>query len=236
MRTVVFAGPSLFGLDRASYDLDLRPPASSGELLTAVREGATTIGLIDGLYGDCATVWHKEILYALSKGVRVLGAASMGALRAAECFSFGMVGVGRIFEAFRDGERFCDADVAVSHAPADLAYRPLSLALVDAQATIACVSDKISAAETQALVDAARHIHFSNRTWRSVVSSAGLGGDHLQLLKSNAVSVKRQDAEQLLHVLATGDLTPQAPGNWTFQNTVFFQALFERSPSLDEYR
>jgi hypothetical protein len=210
MRTVVFAGPSIFGLDTSGFEFDFRPPASSGELLAAVREGATTIALIDGLYGDCAAVWHKEILYALSKGVRVLGGASMGALRAAECFSFGMVGVGRIFEAFRDGERFSDADVAVTHAPAELGYRPLSLALVDAQATIACVSGKLCNAETEALVDAARNLHFSRRTWRSVVSSAGLGGDHLHVLKSNAVSVKRQDAEQLFQVLATGDLAHQA--------------------------
>lgn len=236
MRTVVFAGPSLFGLDKSGLDLDFRPPASSGALLAAVLEGAKTIGLIDGLYGDCATVWHKEILYALSKGVCVLGAASMGALRAAECVSFGMVGVGRIFEAYRDGARFSDADVAVTHAPAELGYRPLSLALVDAQTTIACVSDKLCKAETEALLHAAGSIHFSRRTWRSIVSSAGLGSDHLNLLKSNAVSAKRQDAELLLHVLATGDLTPQEPGTWSFQNTMFFQALFERSPSLGENR
>ena len=236
MRTVVFAGPSIFGLNTSEFDFDFRPPASSGELLAVVLEGAKTIGLIDGLYADCAAVWHKEILYALSKGVRVLGAASMGALRAAECVSFGMVGVGRVYEAYRNGERVSDADVAVTHAPAELGYRPLSLALVDAQATIARVSDQICAADKEVLLDAARSIHFSRRTWRSIVSSAGLGADHLGLLKSNAVSVKRQDAEQLLQVLATGDLTPQMPGTWNFQKTVFFQALFERSRSLDENR
>ncbi|MDH4438968.1 MAG: TfuA-like protein [Rhizobium sp.] len=236
MRPVVFAGPSIFGLDQAGLDLDFRPPASSGDLLAAVREGAATIGLIDGLYGDCAAVWHKEILHALSKGVRVLGAASMGALRAAECVSFGMVGVGRIFEAYRDGERFSDADVAVTHAPAELGYRPLSVALVDAQATLASVSDMFHADEIAVLLDAARSVHFSQRTWRSVVLSAGLGADHLHVLKSNAISVKRQDAEQLLNVLAMGDLTPQAPGTWNFQNTIFFQELLKRSPSLDENR
>lgn len=236
MSPVVFAGPSIFGLDRSGFDFDFRPPASSGELLAAVSKGARTIGLIDGLYGDCASVWHKEILYALSKGVNVLGAASMGALRAAECASFGMVGVGSIFEAYRDGKRFSDADVAVTHAPAELGHRPLSLALVDAQATIARVSDIICAAEIELLLHAARSIHFSGRTWRSVVLSARLGADHLHVLKSNAISIKRQDAEQLLNVLAMGDLKPRVPGTWNFQNTIFFEELLKRSPWLDENR
>lgn len=236
MRPVVFAGPSIFGLDRSGLDLDVRPPASSGDFVAAVHHGATTIGLIDGLYGDCASVWHKEILYALSKGVSVLGGASMGALRAAECVSFGMIGVGHIYEAYRNGERLSDADVAVTHGPAELGYRPLSIALVDAQATLASLSDIFLADEIAALQVAARRFHFSQRTWRSVVSSAGLGADHLQVLKSNAVSVKRQDAAQLLNVLAMGELTPQAPGTWNLQNTVFFQALLKRSPSLDENR
>ena len=39
----------------------------------------------------------------MSEGVPVFGAASMGALRAAELHEFGMRGIGRIFEAFRDG-------------------------------------------------------------------------------------------------------------------------------------
>lgn len=236
MRTVVFAGPSTFGLDLSGLDFDFRPPASSGQLLAAVQEGVTTIGLIDGLYGDCAAVWHKEILYALSKGVRVFGAASMGALRAAECVRFGMIGVGRIFEAYRDCERFSDADVAVAHAPAELGYRPLSVALVDAQSTIAHMSGIFCEAEIEQLHLAARNIHFSRRTWRSVVSSAGLGADHLQALKSNAVSVKGQDAEQLLHVLASGDLKTPVRASWNFQDTVFFQTLLKRVSSEDPHR
>lgn len=48
-------------------------------------------------------VWHKELLYTLQEGVEVCGASSMGALRAAELESFGMLGVGVIFQAYRDG-------------------------------------------------------------------------------------------------------------------------------------
>jgi len=46
---------------------------------------------------------HHELLDALEEGVAVFGGASMGALRAAELWQHGMVGVGKIFRAYRDG-------------------------------------------------------------------------------------------------------------------------------------
>src|SRR5262245_4299213 len=113
--------------------LDMRPPAACGDILRAVRDGARAIGLIDGLFGDSPSVWHKEILAALAEGIPVYGAASMGALRAAECHRFGMIGVGRIFSEYRDGLRVADSDVAVVHGPAEVRYRPLTEALVDVE-------------------------------------------------------------------------------------------------------
>ncbi len=83
---VIFVGPSL--PDAASFagdDAFVCPPAVQGDVLAAVKRGASVIGLIDGGFEYTAPVWHKEILYALSQNVAVLGAASMGALRAAEC-------------------------------------------------------------------------------------------------------------------------------------------------------
>ena len=124
---VIFAGPSIYGLDKtATAFADLRAPARCGDVLKAVRDGAQTIGLIDGVFESLPSVWHKEILFALAAGVRVLGAASLGALRAAECHSFGMEGVGPIFRQYRSGARTSDADVAVVHAPAELGYKPLT--------------------------------------------------------------------------------------------------------------
>lgn len=133
MRPVVFAGPSIHGIAGQFAGLDLRGPAACGDILDAVGQGIKVIGLIDGLYGDCAAVWHKEILYALSAGVTVFGAASMGALRAAECAAFGMIGIGHVFEDYRDGRRFSDADVAVNHAPRELGYSPLTRWLMPKQ-------------------------------------------------------------------------------------------------------
>ncbi|HEY5550419.1 MAG TPA: TfuA-like protein, partial [Opitutaceae bacterium] len=96
---VVFVGPSLTDpkLRTDSGSVRFRPPAAMGDVTKAVIEGATAVGLVDGVFEAVASVWHKEILYALAEGVQVFGAASMGALRAAECAPYGMIGVGAIF-------------------------------------------------------------------------------------------------------------------------------------------
>lgn len=229
MDTVVFAGPSIHGLDLASYDtLSIRSPASAGDILTATREGARRIGLIDGLYGDCAAVWHKEILHALSHGVAVFGAASMGALRAAECGAFGMIGFGEIFRSYRTGDRVSDADVAVGHAPRELGYLPLTVALVDAEATIRGLSAVIEPADAASLLAAANALHFSRRTWRSIAGKAGFGIEMARTLAENARSVKRADALELLEILRNDPPPGLQPVGWSFQNTIFFQNLADR--------
>jgi hypothetical protein len=101
------------------------------------RRGRRVIGLVDGHYEQVASVWHKEILYALSMGVHVFGAASMGALRAAECEAYGMVPVGEIAGRYCRGELYDDDAVALLNGPAELAYAPLTEPLVEVEATLA---------------------------------------------------------------------------------------------------
>ena len=51
MTPIVFAGPSLHGLDLTSlHGVDLAPPAGCGDILRAVRSGREIIGLIDGSF------------------------------------------------------------------------------------------------------------------------------------------------------------------------------------------
>src|SRR3954452_8807487 len=103
---VVFAGPSIHGLDLDLEGIVLRGPAEMGDFERAVTDGATVIGLVDGHYQQVGAVWHKEILMALAAGVTVFGAASMGALRASECEAFGMIPVGDIARRYCTGELF----------------------------------------------------------------------------------------------------------------------------------
>jgi len=105
MTACIFAGPSLAPRDAAApADFTWLPPARHGDVYRAVSLlRPRAIGIVDGYFQWVPSVWHKEILWALQQGVHVFGAASMGALRAAELAPFGMRGVGRIFEAYRDG-------------------------------------------------------------------------------------------------------------------------------------
>ena len=90
----------------ASAGLAARRPglmAPAGEArrgLRAALDPPRDIGIIDGYFEATPTVWHKEILWAMTQGIHVYGAASIGALRAAELHDFGMVGIGRVYEAF----------------------------------------------------------------------------------------------------------------------------------------
>src|ERR1700758_4110244 len=104
MIAIVFSGPSL-PLSKAPFvaGMEWRPPVRQGDLYKAALGRPALIGVIDGTFELVPTVWHKEILWAMAQGIHVYGAASIGALRAAELHSFGMVGIGRIFDAYRDG-------------------------------------------------------------------------------------------------------------------------------------
>jgi hypothetical protein len=138
LTAVLFLGPSLPSLHRRPPPrIDLRPPAAQGDLMRAVAAGARLVGLVDGVFGHEPAVWHKEILAALEAGVRVLGAASMGALRAAELHRFGMEGVGTVFAAYRDGLLEADDEVALLHGPAELGWPALSEPMVNLRATLA---------------------------------------------------------------------------------------------------
>ena len=71
----IFVGPSLHGITRAAIgaeNLDFRPPAICTDVTNAVLDGVTVIGIIDGYFETVRSVWHKEILYALSDEFRAL--------------------------------------------------------------------------------------------------------------------------------------------------------------------
>ena len=210
---IVFAGPTLHGIALDIYpSIQFRPPAKRGDIARAVGDGATVIGLIDGVFELTPSVWHKEILWAMSQGVTVLGAASMGALRAAECCAFGMIGIGQVFEDYANGRTQNDEDVAQLHAPAELGYLPLSEPLVNIRATLAHLRDTglLSEQEQTALTVAAQALFFKHRSHRRMIENTDLPASRkaelATLLKSKAINVKRQDAERLLHSVETEEI------------------------------
>ena len=127
---VVFLGPSL-SRDRAMQVLeaDYRPPAKRGDVHQAAREGSEIILLIDGVFFQECSVAHKEVIYALESGAKVLGASSMGALRASELDVYGMVGIGKIYQAYKSGHLVSDDEVALVFDP--FSWEPRSEPLVN---------------------------------------------------------------------------------------------------------
>ncbi|GAA5194545.1 hypothetical protein GCM10023322_59210 [Rugosimonospora acidiphila] len=168
-RLLVYIGPTL-GADevlRIAPDAEIRPPVENGMLVQARPRPGDVIVLIDGYYRDRLAVRHKEIMTLIQAGVVVVGAASMGALRAAELSDHGMIGVGRVYQMYKDGEIVGDDEVAVKHSPAERGYRADSLALVNLRhGGGLAVSDGVARASTvAALVSAARELVFFERTW-----------------------------------------------------------------------
>lgn len=235
MTLCVFLGPSL-SLDEASAILPATylPPVKRGDVLDAVhRHAPDTIAIVDGYFEAVPSVWHKELLWALDQGIALYGAASMGALRAAELSQFGMIGVGRIFEAYACGQfapfggPFEDDDeVAVVHGPAEIGYAA-SDAMVDVRATLAAAMEAgiIDEAAMQAVAATAKSMFYKRRTWRTVLDAADLpeaASDLRNWVTENRVSQKRLDAIALLHHLRDRTDAPQAPP-FRFERTLLWE-------------
>ena len=136
-RSLYYAGPSVLPRPEPLEGELWFGPASQGDIVSDVElYRPEQIVLVDGEFGQNLSVWHKELLYALSRPYvkRVIGAASMGAIRAADMWRYGMVGVGKIFEWYRDGVTDDDAEVALTYEPES--YRNLTVPLVNVRASL----------------------------------------------------------------------------------------------------
>nr|WP_246252767.1 TfuA-like protein [Mesorhizobium camelthorni] len=187
--------------------------------------------MIDGVFENEASVFHKEILWALSNKIPVFGAASMGALRAAELTAFGMVGFGEVFHQYEDGTLDRDDAVAVLHGPSELGYHPLTSSLVDMWATFynAEKARVIGVTEMEDLLSASAKTNYRMRTYDVAVGASSLSYAHqkqlLSWIRSNMVSIKAQDAVGLLRHLARMDGIPPIEPTFRFEWTIFWDRL-----------
>lgn len=136
--THVYLGPTL-DLQTAKQYLSqahYHPPVKCGDLIRVFRLQPKRIVIIDGIYEQIPAVWHKEIMLGLDNGIEIYGAASMGALRAAELHPFGMIGVGQVFEDFLTNKLNDDDEVAVLHHNQNGHYKPINDAMVNIRATL----------------------------------------------------------------------------------------------------
>lgn len=249
----IFAGPTLRSSANAGIaDTAWLPPAKHGDIYRAVSLlRPRAIGIVDGYFQWAPSVWHKEILWAIDQGVHVFGAASMGALRAAELAPFGMRGVGRIFEAYRDGvladcgdAPFEDDDeVAVVHGPVETCYLAASEAMVNMRYTLAKAESAgvIGAPLRARLIVIAKTLFFPERSYELLLQrarAAALPEHELAALQAwlplERVNQKLADAlsmiEAMRHFLASEPAPARA--NFLFEHTTLWdRAIADLQPA-----
>lgn len=207
MSVLVYTGTSISHLDaKKILNADYRAPVKRNDIKRLMRNPPDIIGIIDGVFFDSAAVAHREIIEAINNGITVVGGASMGALRASELDSYGMMGVGKIYEMYRDGVLESDDEVAVTFDQDTM--EAMSVPLVNIRATLGSVvkSGLLDHEIADPMLDIARKLFYPDRNYRNIVGEClkkGIIGDIekgklLDLLLEHEVDVKRDDAVLVL--------------------------------------
>jgi hypothetical protein len=233
---LVFLGPTLPQRDAtALLPACIRSPARRGDVYRALAEGYTTIVLIDGEFHGAPSVWQREIADALAEGAIVHGASSMGAIRAAELHTFGMVGHGKIFEWYRDGVIDADDEVALGYGPPELGYPALSEPLVNIRATLQAATPQVIALEDHdQLIDFMKGLYFPERSFAALIDrgpAAEWPSERRQRLahfvRQSRIDQKRADAVLALTAVATNTfkhnpakVEPDAERRWRRERLV----------------
>jgi len=227
---IVFTGPTLPHAEaRQHVDAVFLPPAVQGSVVTAVkRYDPGAIVVIDGGFQSEPAIRHREILWALHQGIAVIGAASMGALRAAELFPH-MQGVGLAYRWYRRCQLAPDDAVAVLHGPPELDFPALTESLLDLRLTFRAARRRgLIAADGAARLDqAARTLNFRERTLAQVIHTAfphldtGKREQLRATLAENSIRQKKKDAQDALRCLRDRTYRP-APDQRTFVLTTAF--------------
>ncbi|MDO5826493.1 MAG: TfuA-related McrA-glycine thioamidation protein [Methanosphaera sp.] len=207
-KIIVYTGLSI-SFDEAESILkaDYKPPIKRGDLSTLLesQNDIDIIGIIDGLFHQSPAVAHKEILKALDKDITVVGGASMGALRACELYPYGMIGIGRIFEDYKNGIIESDDDVAVSLDPQT--YRQLSDSWINMKYNFnrARVDDILSQEEAEELLSTSKDIYYPKRNFEYVINKSSIDAnkktDLKEYLEKNKFDIKHDDAKAVLEYI-----------------------------------
>ncbi|RBQ24384.1 MAG: hypothetical protein ALMCE001_13160 [Methanocorpusculum sp. MCE] len=205
LNVVVFIGPSLDLATAGSIlpDAVFLPPVKRGA--AAATENADVMVIIDGVFFQNEAVGHRELLGVMKSGVKVYGSSSMGALRASELDTLGMIGVGKIYHQYKSGEIIADDEVGLVYDTET--GMALSEPMVNMRASFSKALEKsvITKEEEASLLKACKAIYYPDRTYRRVIRDADIAADTkerlLSWIKDNAVDQKRLDAIECLNVV-----------------------------------
>jgi hypothetical protein len=195
----VYLGPSLHpNKGGRVLDAEYLPPIKRGDLAKLPVE-MKIVGIVDGEFFQSLAVSPREILPLLDRGVTVLGAASMGAMRAVEVESNGMIGIGEIFRMYRDGRIDGDDEVALIYESET--YRNLSVPLVNIRHSLelAVGEGVITQGMASDILITLKGVYFPSRSYEQAIA---LAPRLKAFLHEKKPDLKRDDALQLLHRIA----------------------------------
>jgi hypothetical protein len=240
----VFTGPTISAAEAGSeLQAVYLPPAAEGDVYRATLKRPQAIGIIDGYFQSIPTVRHKEILWAMSRGIHVFGSASIGALRAAELAAFGMEGAGTIFEFYRDGMLEDDDEVAIAHGPREVGFVAGSEAMVNIRETLRKAErDSVISTELRtSLEKIGKELFYPDRSYPVLLRCAfecGMPERELvrlrEWLPQGQVNQKREDALTMLRLirrrLAQG-LKPKTV-SYSFEHTAMWDSAWRQCGEL----
>jgi hypothetical protein len=195
----IYLGPTLAVSTAQSWlNATYLPPIKRGDL-AHLDADTDIVGIIDGVFHQSLAVSPKEIIALLDQGVRVYGASSIGALRAAETHMYGTIGVGEIFEMYRDREIDADDEVAVAYDP--FTERTVSEPLVNIRSALrlAVAQGIIPSNEAGEIISAMKQIYYPSRSYQLV---ACMSPALAPFLKAARYDQKGDDAVLLLRTIA----------------------------------
>lgn len=211
MKIIIYAGLSL-KFEEAQEILDshgdieviYKRPIKRGDLGEALKENPDIIGIIDGVFHQNSAVGHKEILNIINSGVEVYGASSMGALRASELDSLGMIGIGYVYEQYASGAVTSDDDVAVMLDSESL--EALSEPLINMDYVFKnAVSEKIiTQSQKDELITITKSTYYPKRNYAQTLQKSSLNDDEKTALIDfirTSPDIKKEDAKELLKTI-----------------------------------
>lgn len=137
----------------------------------------------------------------------VLGAASLGALRAVELEKYGMIGIGKIFELYKKNTIAADDEVAVTFTPENQQLQSEAMIDIRYNLFIALRKGVIDKNTRRAAVKVAKSIYFPDRNYEVIINETKRRypsfSDYLESFRSyiskNRQSLKEKDAIKLVN-------------------------------------
>lgn len=166
----VFGGPSLELIPQTLLkNATFLPPIKRGDLETLMHAQKPAICLIvDGVFGANMSITPTECRQLMERGWMLCGCSSMGALRAADLWSLGMIGLGSIYNLFRLGYLKSDADVAVAYEKDNLNhFKELTVSIVHLIYVLKLLQNKneIDQRQLKQMLLQAKKVFWVDRTW-----------------------------------------------------------------------